>query len=211
MDLKKSIRTLLQTKFGGAQLSAARVEALAKRFEGKVETEEDLEARLTALDEAFPFADIAKEDDRVRTLEAEAKKKADPAPQPEPTPNPAPKTDDKDDPVLALLKEMKGEITALKGEKIATDRKSLILAKLKDADEGYSSKVIRDFGRMSFADDAAFEEYLSDVEADYAAHTQSEAESKLGNDSPFSALGKGGKVKEATEAEVTELFGEIKI
>lgn len=193
MDIKKLIRALLLSKFGGVQLSDARVEQLAKRLEGLVETEEELETRLTALDEALPFADIAKEDDRIRSLEAAAKAKG----KKKPVETVEEEEDEPDDEMPAWAKALidgnkalQDTVQALKGEKIVSDRRSAILAKLKGADEAYANKVVRDFGRMSFADDEAFEEYLGDVEKDFTEHAQSQAESKLGNDAPY--LGSGG-------------------
>lgn len=212
MDIKKLIRALLQSKFGGVQLSDARVEQLAKRLEGLVETEEELETRLTALDEALPFADIAKEDDRIRSLEAAAKAKKPVAKKPvEREEEDEPGEDNKDSELLALLKEMKNEISSIKGEKIVSDRRSAILAKLKGADEAYTNKVVRDFGRMSFADDEAFEEYLGDVEKDFTEHAQSQAESKLGNDAPYFGVGKDGKTKEASKEELDAVMDTITI
>src|SRR5690606_16005632 len=121
-----------------------------KRLDGKVETEDELETRLTALDEALPFVDIAKEDDRIRGLEAAAKKK--PAAR---KPVAEEEDDERDEAMPAWAKALiegtkalQETVTGLKGEKVVTDRKSAILAKLKDADETYSAKVLRDFGRM---------------------------------------------------------------
>lgn len=204
MDIKKSIRALLLSKFGGVQLSDARVEQLAKRLEGKVTTEEELETRLVALDEALPFADIAKEDDRVRGLEAAARKKlADP---PAPAPTDPPKEDDTPEWAKALIegnKTLSEKLAALEGNKVINDRKSAILAKLKDADEAYSAKVLRDFGRMTFADDAAFEEYLGEVEQDYTSYVQITAESQLGKDAPFVGMTDAkGQVSDATVEEI---------
>ncbi|MGJ1431586.1 hypothetical protein ACR79M_08415 [Sphingobacterium spiritivorum] len=218
MDLKKSIRSLLISNFGGAQLSAARVEALAKRLEGKVTTEEELLERLKALDEAIPFQDIAKEDDRARSVQAELDKLKTPAPAPQPTPptpvsEPAP-TPAEDIPswakaIIEGQKLMSETVAGLKSEKVVTDRQSLILGKLANADKEYSSKVIRDFGRMNFATDEDFTAYLTDVETDFANHTQTQAESKLGKDNPFAGVGKDGKIKEATKEELDSVMNEI--
>ncbi|WP_293914675.1 MULTISPECIES: hypothetical protein [unclassified Sphingobacterium] len=214
MDLKKSIRSLLISNFGGAQLSAARVEALAKRLEGKVTTEEELLERLKALDEAIPFQDIAKEDDRARSVQAELDKLKTPTPQstpPTPVPDPAPDADvsTKDKAILDALKALTDQVAGLKSEKVVTDRQSLILGKLANADKDYSSKVLRDFGRMNFATDEDFTAYLTDVETDFANHTQTQAESKLGKDNPFAGVGKDGKIKEATKEELDSVMSEI--
>jgi len=216
MNIKNTIKALLQSKFGGVQLSAARIDAIAGRLEGKVTTEEELLQKMEALNELQPFADMRAEDDRQRSLQAELdklKKPTDPAPA-----DPAPADPKKDDDIPAWAqalidgnKALTETVQGLKGEKVVGDRRSAILAKLKDADEAYSTKVLRDFGRMSFADDAAFEEYLGEVESDYNGHIQTTAESQLGKDAPFVSTGKDGKIKEATAEEVDALFGDIKI
>ena len=220
MDIKKAIRALLQTKFGGAQLSAARVDELAKRFEGKVTTEEELEAKMGAINEYLPFTDLAKDDDRARSVQAELDKLKTPAPSPqptppEPTPVPTPAASE-EVPAWAKAiidgnKTVTEKLAALEGQKVVNDRKTAILAKLDGASEEYKAKVVRDFGYMNFTDDNAFGEFLGHVETDFANHTQTTAESKLGKDSPFSSVGKDGKVKEASQAEVDKLFGDIKI
>lgn len=213
MDFKKLIRALLQSKFGGAQLSDARVNELIEKVKDKVTTEEELEAKLEAYNEAYAFTEIAKDDDRYRTKNAELEKlkgKADPAPEP-PKNDPAP-TDEMPAWAKALVdgnKALQDTVQALKGEKVVTDRRSAIVGKLKGADEAYSGKVLRDFSRMSFADDAAFAEYLGEVESDFTTHTQSVAESKLGNDAPFRSVGQDGKITAATKDELDAVMGEI--
>lgn len=212
MNIKELIKALLQSKFGGVQLSDARVEAIAKRLEGKVKDEAELETKLVTLDEALPFADIAKEDDRVRSLEAEAKKKPENKVVEVETKKEEVKSDDVPTWAKALIdsqKAMSETVQALKGEKLTTDRRTAILAKLKDADPEYANRVVRDFGRMSFQDDAAFEEYLGEVESDFTVHVQTQAESKLGNDAPFKGVGKDGKVKEASKEELDAVMNEI--
>lgn len=214
MNIKNTIKALLQSKFGGVQLSQARIDAIAGRLEGKVTTEEELLQRMETLNEALPFADIAKEDDRVRSLEAAAKAKGDEKQEEKKPEEKKPTGEDIPAWAQAIIdgnKTVNEKLAALEGNKVIGDRKSLILAKLKDADEAYSSKVLRDFGRMSFADDAAFEEYLGEVESDYTGHVQTTAESQLGKDAPFKGIGKDGKVTEATQAEVDQVIGEIKI
>ena len=213
MDIKKAIRALLQTKFGGAQLSNARVDSLAAKLEGKVTTEEELEQKLSAMDEILPFTEIVKEDDRQRSIQAELDKLKGKPPEPAPIVEPVPTSEqgDANKAVLDAIKALTDTVQGLKGDKVVNDRKSLIQARLKDANEDYSARIVRDFCRMNFADDAAFEEYLSDVEKDFTAHVQTTAESKLGKDAPFVSVGKDGRVNEASQSEIDQLFGEIKI
>lgn len=209
MNIKELIKALLQSKFGGVQLSQVRIDAIASRLEGKVKDEAELEAKLVTLDEAFPFADIAKEDDRVRSLEAEAKKKTETKVEETKKEEVKKVEETKDTAVLEALKALTETVQALKGDKVVSDRRSLIQAKIKDADADYAGRVLRDFGRMNFADDAAFEEYLGDVEKDFTSHIQTTAESKLGNDAPFVGVGKDGKVTEASKEELDSVMSEI--
>lgn len=210
MNIKESIKTLLQTKFGGVVLSDARIEQLAKQAEGKVTDEAGLLAKLEAWNEGYPFATIKSDDDRMRSLEAEAKKK------PEPKVEETKKEEVKGDEIPAWAKAiidgqkaMTETVSALKGEKLVTDRKTAILAKLDGASEDYKAKVVRDFGYMNFADDNAFGEFLGHVESDYAAHVQTQAESSLGKDAPFAGVGKDGRVNEASKAELDAVMNEI--
>lgn len=222
MDIKKAIRALLQSDFGGVQLSATRVEELAKRMDGKVESEDQVKEKLSAFNELFPFVDIVKEDDRQRSLNSELEKLKKGAGKSEKEKEEeggagdgegksggSAAAGDNNNELLTLLKEMKNEISSIKGEKVVNDRRSLIQAKLKDAGEDYSAKVLRDFGRMSFATEEDFTSYLTDIETDFANHTQTTAESKLGKDSPFSSVGKDGKIKEATKEELDSVMSEI--
>ncbi|PVH27000.1 hypothetical protein [Sphingobacterium corticibacter] len=215
MDFKKLIRALLQSKFGGAQLSDARVNELIEKVKDKVTTEEELEAKLDAFNEGYAFTEIAKDDDRYRTKLAELERlkstgKGDE--KSDKTETAATTTEDMPAWAKALIegnRTVTEKLAALEGNKVVNDRRSAILGKLTGADETYSGKVLRDFGRMNFADDAAFAEYLGEVESDYTTHTQNVAESKLGNDAPFRGVGKDGKVTEATKDELDSVMNEI--
>lgn len=217
MDIKKAIRALLQSKFGGVQLSDARVEQLVKQLDGKVTTEDELSQKMEALNELLPFSDIAKEDDRQRTLAAELEKLKSKKQVTEEKKEEEEKREGGEEIpswAKALIdgnKAVTEKLAALEGQKIVNDRKSAILAKLKDADEAYANKVFRDFSRMSFQDDASFEEYLGDVEADFTAHAQAQAESKLGKDAPYFGTGAGGKNKEASKEELDAVMDTITI
>ncbi len=221
MNIKESIKTLLQTKFGGVVLSEARIEQFAKGL-ANVKDEAELESQLNVVNLVTPFAAIKSEDDRVRSQQAELEKLKKPAPtptpQPEPTqPEPAPTAtqglsiEDINKVISSALKPLADSVAGLQGQKLVTDRKTAILAKLDGASEDYKAKVVRDFGYMNFADDNAFGEFLGHVESDYAAHVQTLAESSLGKDAPFAGVGKDGRVLEASEAEIEKLFGDIKV
>jgi len=220
MNIKESIKTLLQTKFGGVVLSDARIEQFAKGL-ANVKDEVELEAQLNVVNLVTPFAGMKSDDDRYRTAQSELDKLKKPTPAPTPTPEPTPEPtptptqglsiEDINKVISSALKPLADSVAGLQGQKLVTDRKTAILAKLDGASDDYKAKVVRDFGYMNFADDNAFGEFLGHVESDYAAHVQTQAESSLGKDAPFAGVGKDGRVNEATQAELDQLFGDIKI
>jgi len=213
MSLKTQVKALLKSKFPGVQLSNERVESLVKWVDGKTTKEEEIEGLLDQYNEINPLAEIAKNDDRIRSLEALAKSKnpAEPDPKPvEPNSTPANEDPDKDknDHLKLLLDQFKAlqdDIKAIKGEKVVNSRKDAVLAKIKDSDEKYQSKILRDFGRMNFENDEAFDAYLADVESDFEDY-------KLigfGKDKPNGGF--GGPSGNASEAELDAVFNNVKI
>ncbi|MDM1049370.1 hypothetical protein [Sphingobacterium hotanense] len=217
MNIKESIKTLLQTKFGGVVLSDARIEQFAKGL-ANVKDEAELKAQLNVVNLVTPFSGMKSDDDRYRTAQSELEKLKKPTPAPvptpEPTPDPAPaqglSIEDINKVISSALKPLANSLAGLQGQKLVTDRKTAILAKLDGASDDYKAKVVRDFGYMNFADDNAFGEFLGHVESDYAAHVQTQAESSLGKDAPFLGVGSDGRVKEASKAELDAVMSEIK-
>ena len=87
---------------------------------------------------------------------------------------------------------MRGEITALKDEKVATSRKSKLAELLKDSGS-YGSRILKSFDRMKFDTDEEFEDFYSEVEEDLRAYNQERADAglaTLGNP-PAAGGGKG--------------------
>ncbi len=206
MNIKESIKKLLQTKFGGVVLSDARIEQFAKGL-ANVKDEAELEAQLNVVNLVTPFSGMKSDDDRYRTAQSELEKLKKPTPAPvptpEPTPDPAPaqgvSIEDINKVISSALKPLADSVAGLQGQKLVTDRKTAILAKLDGASDDYKAKVVRDFGYMNFADDNAFGEFLGHVESDYAAHVQTQAESSLGKDAPFAGISDAkGQVSDAT-------------
>lgn len=72
--MKQKIIARLKAKYSGVNLSNARLDAIADKLAAKITDENEIDAKLDELNEIVPFADMAKQDDRVRTLEAQVKK-----------------------------------------------------------------------------------------------------------------------------------------
>ena len=90
------------------------------------------------------------------------------------------------------VKALKGELTTLKGEKVATSRKSKLKELLKDSGS-YGNRILKSFDRMKFDTDEEFDDFYSEVEEDLKAYNQERANAglaTLGNP-PAASGGKG--------------------
>lgn len=77
--MKEKIVSQLKAKLstiGVKNLSNARINAIADKLSTKIADENEIDSKLDELNEIYPFADIAKDDDRLRTLETKEKKPA---------------------------------------------------------------------------------------------------------------------------------------
>src|SRR5690606_33501808 len=118
MNKKAKIAGRLKALFPKANLSTKRIDAITAKLESKVSDDADDAAIDEIVNQANDFMDfeaLAKEDDRVRTLEANQKKSdegkgTDPDPDKNQNPNPENETN-------TLLKTLLGKVEALeKGE-----------------------------------------------------------------------------------------------
>lgn len=64
------------------------------------------------------------------------------------------------------------EIAAFRGKEVTKTRLQTLESKLKDVPETFKSQKLKDFGRMNFETDEAFNEYLTETEADITAFNQ---------------------------------------
>lgn len=96
--------------------------------------------------------------------------------------------------MMQTIQVLSGEVTALKGEKITTSRKSKLEAILKDAGT-FGTRTLKSFSKMNFENDDEFEEFLSEVEDDLKAYNQERADAGLSTMGIPPAAG-GGKPKE---------------
>lgn len=189
---KAKVKERLKAKFPGVNLSQKRIDAIADKLKLPEDADDDaIDERLDELNDVFSFSDLARNDDRLRTEEAERKRKEQ---QDNPTQKPSdenPKTDPKTDSnpadiakiVAAAIAPLMQEVASLKAGKIGDTRKAQLEAKLNGL-EGVNPKfkatVLKNYGRMSFEDDDAFETFLSEVEEDAKEYVQEEANTGLG-------------------------------
>lgn len=147
-----------------------------------------------------------------KTFEANLRKKYDlkeksPSDPPSSDPPPA-------DSVAAIVKEAVAEAVKPFQEKLAGyEQGDLAKTRLENLteklntckDETFKAKALKDFGRMSFENDEAFEEYMRDTEADVASANQNLADSKLGgHGKPLFS----GKTEEGISSNVADYLAE---
>lgn len=110
--------------------------------------------------------------------------------------------------IAEAVKPLQDKLQSFEGDKVHQSRLQVVTDKVKDLPEIQKNKLLKDFKRMNFTDDAAFTEYLTETETDIAAINQENANNgMLNHGRPGSATGKvDGK---ATEKEVDAIVDQI--
>lgn len=191
----QQILALLQAKFAGVRKDG--LAQLARMIALQVTSQEEAQALIDKLDVekvTETVKDYRKDVDKEvseanKTYEGNLKKKFkfveldDQTPADDPTKKTNP--DDLQAAIKAAVAEavkpLNDEIAALRGSKISESRLQMLTEKLGSCkDETFKAKVLKDFNRMSFTDDNAFNEYLTETETDIAAFNQDLANKGLG-------------------------------
>lgn len=107
----------------------------------------------------------------------------------------------------AATAPLEQELAKLKGEKVTTNRLSQLKDVLKDTG-AYGKSVEKQFSRMSFDDDEAFNEYLEEIKGDITAINQERSNSGLSKLGVPPASG-GGDVVELTDDELDKMAAEF--
>lgn len=191
----QQILALLQAKFAGVRKDG--LAQLARMIALQVTSQEEAQALIDKLDVekvTETVKDYRKDVDKEvseanKTYEGNLKKKFKFVELDDPTPanDPTKKTNPDDlqaaikAAVAEVVKPLNDEIAALRGSKISESRLHTLTEKLGSCkDETFKAKVLKDFNRMSFTDDNAFNEYLAETETDIAAFNQDLANKGLG-------------------------------
>ena len=201
----EQILALLREKFSGVRKDG--LVAMARVLSIQATTEDDAKSIIDKLTDAQVNAfvkdfraDVDKEISASnKTFEDNLKKKFDFVTKTEPGGGgePKPNEDVKPQDMADVIKQAVAEAVAPFREKIATfetkniadTRLAQLNAKLADCkDETFKTQTLKDFARMSFADDDAFAEYLTDKAEDIAKANQNVAnESMRGASAPMFA------------------------
>lgn len=109
--------------------------------------------------------------------------------------------------LMSVVTDLKSEITSLKGEKVSNVRKSKLEELLKDSG-AYGKTILKSFDKMTFKDDAEFDEYFDGIEEEYEKFAQEMADSGLSHLPTPPALKNKQLEKKTevfTEEEITKL------
>ncbi|WP_426291982.1 hypothetical protein ACN9ML_18285 [Dyadobacter endophyticus] len=211
---KAKVKERLKSKFPGVNLSQKRIDAIADKLKLPEDADDDaIDERLDELNDVFSFAEMAKNDDRLRTEEAERKKKEQ---QDNPTPKPS-NDDPKPDPiqpvdiakiVAAAIAPLVEKINGIEADKVGGSRLAQLKEILKDANPKYAESVLKKFPKMKFDTDEEFEAFKEEESENVKEFIQAEANDGLGG-FKVPVQGKGDTSKQASKEEVQSLFKNI--
>lgn len=184
---KSKVIARLKALFPKANLSQKRLDALADKLASKPADNADdaaIDLVINDFNSVLSIEEIAREDDRVRTLEQKANPNPPaPAPTPSPTPTPEPpKGDEVPAYVKALLDKLDGvtsDLEALKTGKVIETKKqtaSELFAKsevLKRIPEGIRQNWVN---RIDVNSETPFEEQIQALETEYSTLVQVNAD-----------------------------------
>ncbi|MEN0095903.1 MAG: hypothetical protein AAGB30_11010 [Pedobacter sp.] len=216
MAYKKEIIALLR-KREGVQLSSARIEQIANVLDGEVVEETDIETAIETYNKYNPLAEIAKMDDKIRSLEKK------PKPQTETEQEKAEREaaekakvpTDVPEYVQAILdgqKKLADKLAALEGSKVVSDRKKIALEKFADANETFRNDLLTDLDEIQFKDDDHFNSYIERKEKTFGELKKSEVLENLGTGKVIRGTAKKeGEEQQATKEELDNVMSNIKI
>ncbi len=190
--MKKTILALLVAKFQGARKDGLNV--LAGILALQASTEDEAKALVEKITDAQVnefIKDYRKDVDKEvsesnKTFETNLRKKYDfkekeTEPGGEPNKNPENLAEIVKAAVAAAVKPFEEKLSGYETKNIADSRLAKLNEKLTDCkDETFKAQTLKDFARMTFANDDDFTQYLNDKTADIATANQNVANAALG-------------------------------
>lgn len=201
------IRAAIRKLFPSANLSTTRMDAIADRLSKKPKddaTEADIEELVTDYNSgAMTFEEIAKHDDKLRTLEAKPK---DVKTDPPKTVDPNPETDPMKI-MMANLTALSAEIKGLKEDKtketVSKTRKETASERFKNFPDKIKNDLLSDIDSMNFNDEDSFNSFIDRKESAFKVVVE---QLKLagfdGSDNPPTSTG-GADAKKGTVKALT--------
>lgn len=179
------IKARLKVLFPKANLSIKRLDALAAKLAPMPTDDADdaaVDAILNQANDFNSFEEIAREDDRIRTLEAKANPSPNPTPAPTPNPAPTPTPDDTPAWAKALIdsnQKMTADLEAIKSGNVQKSKldqakslleKSEVFKKLDEETKGFMLK------NMDLESETTFEDQITGLEGMFGKMVQTTAD-----------------------------------
>lgn len=216
----EQIKARLKVKYPKANLSQKRLDAIAAKLALKPEDgadDEAIDAVLEAANDIVSFEEIARDDDRMRTLEKNQKTDTPtPAPTPSPAPAPAPTPEPgKDTPawVQALLdstNKLMQEVETMKTGKITENKRQTVSELIEKSEilKNLKPEVKKRWiDRVNLESDVPFEDQVKELETEYSDLVQTTAD----NSSYSGPAGNGSSDVKPDEAAINEIVDSFKI
>lgn len=205
-----TIKARLRVLFPKANLSQKRLDVISAKLATKPEDGADdnaVDLIINQSNDFYSFEEIAKDDDRMRTLEANQKAPANPEPpKPNDPPIPTPPNNDAPEWAKALIEKVTnletGKVTETKKQTVKElVSKSAVLSKMKpEVRERWEN-------RIDVNSEKSFEDQLKELETEYSEIVQTNA-----NDSNYAgAAGGGSSDIKPSEAEIKSIVDNLKI
>lgn len=199
MVITEKIKARLRVLFPKANLSKKRIDDISAKLSKKLDeesTEEQIDELLTDYNEIAPmsFEELAKQDDKIRTLATKAPNKRDAG-------NDDENGDEYPEEPAYFKKwrmEQEKKFAQIEASQRANTRESLISKTLKGVEKEKVEKVLKNFKRMNFENDDEFNEFVDELSQDYKADIDKAKLDGYGNDTPH-AGSSGGRKKTKTE------------
>ena len=203
----KRIKERLRALYPKVNLSTKRIDEISARLAKKPADDADdtaIDGVINDANDFMPFADIAKEDDRVRTLEANQRSQDPPPPQnpPQDPPQDPPAPDDAPEwakKMLADNEKFRQDLQEIKTGRI-TETKKQQAKKVFDSNEtlkGLKESVKEKwFNRIDVNSETPIEDQISDLEEEYNDLVQVSADNKRSPGAPPNGSG-GSKPTDA--------------
>ena len=208
------IKARLKVLFPKANLSIKRLDALAAKLAPMpVDDADDLavDAILNQANDFNSFEEIAREDDRIRTLEAKANPSPNPTPAPAPTPAPTP--DETPAWAKALIdsnQKMTADLEAIKSGNVLETKKQTAsqLFEKSDVLKGLKEELKpRWINRIDVNSETSIEDQIKELESEYSELVQVSAD----NNQYGGAAGGGFKNDKPDDLIVNEIVDNLNI
>lgn len=216
--MKNIILALLLAKFVGVRKDGLAQLAGALALQATTDEEAKTLVEKFTPDQVNDFVkDFRKDVDKEvsvanKTYETTLKEKFDLVEKKEPNPNPNPNPANPNPTDIAAIiaaevakaiNPLQQQLAGFKGQEVSKTRLQLLDSKLANVPETFKAQKLKDFGRMNFETDEAFNEYLTEFETDITALNQELADKGLaGQSRPFM----GGQNKEGVSESVADFI-----